>query len=115
MLQSYHLQQGFSHSAGVLQQELKPNMELWLTGCLQTAAARRFEVLSTTADRNVRGLTGALARNLSLSSHLPPSHLPVMLHHASNKGTAVACCLSNTCLHILCRIVVNWATACNEV
>ncbi|KAA6421600.1 MAG: hypothetical protein FRX49_08543 [Trebouxia sp. A1-2] len=44
--------------ADVLKQDLKPNMELWLTDCLQVAAVRRFEAVNATCERNVRGLPG---------------------------------------------------------
>ena len=46
-------------SAEVLQQGLKPNMAEWLTGCLQVAAACRFEAVDASSDRNVRDLPGA--------------------------------------------------------
>ncbi|KAL0048962.1 hypothetical protein WJX82_003343 [Trebouxia sp. C0006] len=44
--------------ADVLKHDLKPNMELWLTNCLQVAAVCRFEAVNATCERNVRGLPG---------------------------------------------------------
>lgn len=52
--------------ADVLKHDLKPNMELWLTNCLQVAAVCRFEAVNATCERNVRGLPGVLLRQVFL-------------------------------------------------